>query len=50
MYLLNSTLSILSNTTVYWENNCAYLGGAIYIDNVKDVTGVSIQVNHLHFT
>ena len=33
VYLLNSTLSILSNTTVYWENNCAYLGGAIFVND-----------------
>ena len=31
VYLYNSTVSILSNTTVYWENNNATLGGAIYI-------------------
>ena len=33
VYLQTSTLSILSNTTVYWENNCAYLGGAICIND-----------------
>ena len=27
---LKSTLSILPNTTVYWENNHAHFGGAIY--------------------
>ena len=29
----NSKISILPNTTVYWENNHAYLGGAIYVDD-----------------
>ena len=29
----NSKFSILPNTTVYWENNQAYLGGAIYVDD-----------------
>ena len=29
------TLSILSNTTVYWENNHASLGGAIYVEDVS---------------
>ena len=33
MYLYNSTVSILSNTTVYWEHNHAILGGAIYVDD-----------------
>ena len=31
VYMAYSTISILPNTTVYWENNHAYLGGAIYI-------------------
>ena len=36
LYLaLNSTLSILPHTTVYWENNHAGLGGAIYVDDVN---------------
>ena len=30
---IHCTFSILSNTTVYWENNRATLGGAIYIDD-----------------
>ena len=32
---LGSTLSILPNTTVYWENNHATLGGAIYVENAS---------------
>ena len=31
MYLSNSTISIMPDTTVYWENNSASLGGAIYV-------------------
>ena len=32
MYLgLQSTFSVLPNTTMYWENNHATLGGAIYV-------------------
>ena len=43
VYLQNSTVCILSNTTVYWENNCAYLGGAIYInDNIDGGTGSGV--------
>ena len=33
VYLYSSTVSILSNTTVYWENNHANLGGAIFVDD-----------------
>ena len=43
VYLQNSTVFILSNTTVYWENNCAYLGGAIYIDDKFDNYGIVFQ-------
>ena len=32
---LMSTLSLLRNTTVYWENNHATLGGAIYVNDVS---------------
>ena len=32
---LKSTFSILPNTTVYWENNHATLGGAIYVADVS---------------
>ena len=31
MYLYNSTFSIMPNTTIYWENNSASFGGAIYV-------------------
>ena len=32
---LKSTFSMLPNTTVYWENNHASLGGAIYVTDVN---------------
>ena len=35
MYLSNSVLSILPNTTVYWANNHATYGGAIYVDDLN---------------
>ena len=34
---LNSTLSILPNATVRWENNHATLGGAIYVSDVNSL-------------
>jgi len=30
---LNSTFSVLSNTTIYWESNHAQFGGAIFVDD-----------------
>ena len=35
---LQSTFSILPNTTVYWENNHATLGGAIYVYDASPVS------------
>ena len=35
---LDSTLSILPNTTVYWQNNHATLGGAIYIEDASPIS------------
>ena len=35
---LKSTFSILPNTTVYWENNHAALGGAIYVTDVSPLS------------
>ena len=32
---LKSTFSILPSTTVYWENNHAWLGGAIYVQDAS---------------
>ena len=44
MYLyVSSTLSILPNTTVCWENNHANLGGAIYVYDVNP----SIYCTHI---
>ena len=41
---LKCTVSILPNTTVYWENNHAYVGGAIYVHDaspISDCTSVA---------
>ena len=35
---LNSTFSLLPNTTVYWENNHASLGGAIFVDDISPLS------------
>ena len=35
---LKSTLSILPNTTVYWENNHAHFGGAIYVADASPLS------------
>ena len=35
---LQSTFSILPNTTVYWENNHATLGGAIFVDDASPLS------------
>ena len=35
---LKSTFSILPNTTVYWENNHAALGGAIYVTDASPIS------------
>ena len=35
---LKSTISILPNTTVYWENNHARFGGAIYVADVSTMS------------
>ena len=35
---IQSTLSILPNTTVHWENNHATLGGAIYVCDVSPMS------------
>ena len=32
---LKCTVSTLPNTTVYWENNHAYVGGAIYVPDAS---------------
>ena len=35
---LKSNISILPNTTVYWENNQATLGGAIYVEDTSPLS------------
>ena len=35
---IQSTFSILPNTTVYWENNHATLGGAIYVEDASPLS------------
>ena len=35
---LNSTFSLLPNTTVNWENNHASLGGAIFVDDISPLS------------
>ena len=35
MYLQNSIVSILPNTTMFWENNRASCGGAIYVQDAS---------------
>ena len=35
---LSSTFSILPNTSMYWENNRASFGGAIYVDDVSPLS------------
>ena len=41
---LRSTFSILPNTTVYWENNHASLGGAIFVDDVARAASYCFEV------
>ena len=33
IYLIASSFSVMPNTTLYWENNHAHLGGAIYVED-----------------
>ena len=43
--LLNSTFSISSNTTVYWESNHARFGGAIFVDDEYNPLLYCTQLN-----
>ena len=48
LYLgISSTFSILSHTTVRWENNRANLGGAIYVFDVNPLVYCTQIVSHL---
>ena len=39
MYLgLKCTISTLLNTTMYWENNLAYVGGAIFVEDASPIS------------
>ena len=39
--------SIFPNTTVYWENNCATLGGAIYVQDVSPLSYCTPLVQYI---
>ena len=48
MYLgLKSTFSILPLTTVYWENNRANLGGAIYVTDSSPLSYCTLNATYL---
>ena len=48
MYIgVNSTVSILPNTTVYWENNCATSGGAIYVHDVSPLSYCTLLIPYV---
>ena len=44
---LNSTLSILPNTTVYWENNHARFGGAIYVADASPASYCTLITTYI---
>ena len=46
MYLSNSTISIMPDTTVYWENNSASLGGAIYVQDQTSPLSYCPQIDN----
>ena len=50
MYLFNSTISIMPDTTVYWENNSASLGGAIYVQDQISPLSYCPQINNSGIT
>ena len=48
MYIgLKSTFSILPNTTVYWENNHASLGGAIYVADASPKSYCTLLASYI---
>ena len=50
MCLTNSTFSITPDTTVYWENNSASFGGAIYVfDQTNPLSYCSKLANNINF-
>ena len=46
MYLSNSIISIMPDTTVYWENNNASLGGAIYVQDQTNPLSYCPQIDN----
>ena len=44
---ISCTVSILPNTTVYWENNCATLGGAIYVQDVSPLSYCTLLIPYI---
>ena len=46
MYLFNSTISIMPDTTVYWNNNSASLGGAIYVQDQTSPLSYCPQIDN----
>ena len=44
---LKSTLSILPNTTVYWENNHAHFGGAIYVADASPLSYCTLIATYI---
>ena len=50
MYLSNSTISIMPDTTVYWENNNASLGGAIYVQDQTNPLSYCPQIKNSGIT
>ena len=44
---LKSTFSLLPNTTVYWKNNHASLGGAIYVQDASPISYCSSVVPYV---
>ena len=44
---VNSTVFILPNTTVYWENNHATLGGAIYVQDASPLSYCTLIIPYV---
>ena len=44
---LKSTFSILPNTSVYWENNHASLGGAIYVQDASPISYCTLVAQYV---
>ena len=44
---LKSTFSILPTTSVYWENNHASLGGAIYVQDASPISYCTLVVPYV---